>query len=214
MMRAYSELYLSDAKSTLAEFFDYGAEDCEMDADMLAQIFAFSEYGKGFERGNPGIIGGMSGTELFVKVMEKADPDFKPAARNACKGKSPAYWAGWALAQYQWESSRRFKDIFSKVPFSQILSMYGVYHKMDIKSFTAEMELRCSRDPETRLKKIRQNRGISQAELSKNSGVNLRSIQMYEQRVNDIDKAQAKTLYRLSRSLGCDIEDLLENPAR
>ena len=214
MMRAYSELYLSDAKSTLAEFFDYGAEDCEMDADMLAQIFAFSEYGKGFERGNPGIIGGMSGTELFVKVMEKADPDFKPAARNACKGKSPAYWAGWALAQYQWESSRRFKDIFSKVPFSQILSMYGVYHEMDIKSFTAEMELRCSRAPETRLKKIRQNRGISQAELSKNSGVNLRSIQMYEQRVNDIDKAQAKTLYRLSRSLGCDIEDLLENPAR
>lgn len=214
MMSAYSELYLSDAKSALAEFFDYGVVDCEMDADMLAQIFAFSEYGKGFERGNPGIIGGMSGTELFVKVMEKAYPEFKPAARNAREGKSPAYWAGWALAQYQWESGRRFRDIFSKVPFSEILGMYGVYHEMDIKAFTAEMELRYSRDPETNLKKIRQNRGVSQAELSRISGVNLRSIQLYEQKVNDIDKAQAKAVYKLSRALGCDVEDLLENPAK
>ena len=30
--------------------------------------------------------------------------------------------------------------------------------------------------------------------------------------VNDIDKAQARTLYKLSRVLGCSIEDLLENP--
>ena len=34
----------------------------------------------------------------------------------------------------------------------------------------------------------------------------------WEQKVNDIDKAQAQTLYKLSRVLGCDIEDLLENP--
>lgn len=44
------------------------------------------------------------------------------------------------------------------------------------------------------------------------SGVNLRNIQMYEQRGNDIDKAQAQILYKLSRVLGCSIEDLLENP--
>ena len=31
-------------------------------------------------------------------------------------------------------------------------------------------------------------------------------------KVNDIDKAQARTLYKLSRVLGCSIEDLLENP--
>ena len=33
-----------------------------------------------------------------------------------------------------------------------------------------------------------------------------------EQRVNDIDKAQGRTLYRLARILGCSIDDLLENP--
>ena len=47
---------------------------------------------------------------------------------------------------------------------------------------------------------------------AKLSGVSLRSIQMYEQKVNDIDKAQARTVYKLSRVLGCTVEDLLENP--
>lgn len=53
---------------------------------------------------------------------------------------------------------------------------------------------------------------LSQAELAKISGVSLRSIQMYEQRVNDIDKAQAQTVYKLSRVIGCVMEDLLEKP--
>ena len=48
--------------------------------------------------------------------------------------------------------------------------------------------------------------------LAEQSGVNLRNIQMYEQRVNGIDKAQANILYKLSRVLGCNVEDLLENP--
>lgn len=60
--------------------------------------------------------------------------------------------------------------------------------------------------------KLRESRGLSQAELAKISGVSLRSIQMYEQRVNDIDKAQAQTVYRLSRVIGCAMEDLLEKP--
>lgn len=60
--------------------------------------------------------------------------------------------------------------------------------------------------------RLRLSRGMSQSELAEASNVKLRSIQMYEQRVNDIDKAQAQTLYKFSRVLGCHIEDLLENP--
>ena len=62
----------------------------------------------------------------------------------------------------------------------------------------------------TNLKKIRMARGLSQSELSKRAEVELRSIQMYEQRRNDINKAQAETLFKLARVLGCNIEDLLE----
>ena len=64
----------------------------------------------------------------------------------------------------------------------------------------------------TRLSVWRKNRGLSQSELAKASGVGLKSIQMYEQRINDIDKAQAHTVYRLARAIGCEVEDLLEQP--
>ena len=37
------------------------------------------------------------------------------------------------------------------------------------------------------------------------------SIQMYEQRNKDVNKAQAITLAKIARVLGCDIEDLLES---
>ena len=48
--------------------------------------------------------------------------------------------------------------------------------------------------------------------LAEKSGVSLRSIQMYEQKNNDIDKAQAHSLYKLAVALGCSMEDLMENP--
>ena len=34
---------------------------------------------------------------------------------------------------------------------------------------------------------------------------------MYEQKRNDINKAQAETLLKLSKVLGCNIEDLMED---
>ena len=64
--------------------------------------------------------------------------------------------------------------------------------------------------PDTNLKRIRSNYGISQSELAKRSNVGLRSIQMYEQKNKDINKASADTLYKISKVLGCSIEDLLE----
>lgn len=67
---------------------------------------------------------------------------------------------------------------------------------------------------ETRLNRIREAAGLSQNDLAVKSGVSLRSIQMYEQRKNEIDKAQAHTRYKLAVALGCDIEDLLETPMK
>ena len=91
--------------------------------------------------------------------------------------------------------------------------MYSVYHEMDITKFIETMEAKCAVPlRESRLKVMRESRGLSQTELARESGVKLRNIQMYEQRVNDIDKAQAQTVYKLARVIGCNVEDLLENP--
>lgn len=155
----------------------------------------------------------MSGVELARNVLHYVSAEDELPKASFSEEKSPEYWAGWALAEYQWYTGRRFKDIFEKVRPSAVVNMYPLFHEMDIMRFVEEMERLCSEVcEETRLKKIRESRGISQNDLASRADVSLRSIQMYEQRGNDIDKAQGKTLYRLSRVLGCTVEDLLENP--
>ena len=213
MTHAYSELYLSDAKSCLADMFDYLTNDCKLENDWVASLFVTTGYAQKFETGNPAILSGMSGIELGKAIVKKAYNKKDAPDVNFREDRSPEYWAGWALAEYQWFSGRRFKDIFERIPFSKIIGMYSVYHEMDISQFIDTMEKFYNEAIlETKLKRIRENRGISQSELAKLSGVKLRSIQMYEQKVNDIDKAQGHTLYKISRVLGCNIEDLLENP--
>ena len=63
---------------------------------------------------------------------------------------------------------------------------------------------------ETNLKRIRAAKGYSQKQLAELSGVSLRSVQMYEQRQKDINKAQSDSLFRLAKTLGCTMEELLE----
>lgn len=213
MIHAYSEFYLFDAKQNLAEMFDYAINTCHFNANLLSKLFVHSGYADKFERGNPAIVAGMSGIELAKKIILYAYPNPKFPERIFSEDRSNVYWAGWALAEYQWTTCKRFKDIFSRISLEEIISMYDVYHEMDIKHFIEDIDKKYdSITQETHLKTIRENRGISQAELAKLSGVKLRSIQMYEQKANDIDKAQAGTIYKLSRVLGCTIEDLLENP--
>lgn len=62
----------------------------------------------------------------------------------------------------------------------------------------------------TNLKKLREQRGFTQADLAEISGVSIRMIQKYEQRDRDINKVQAITLYMLAKAMECSIENLLE----
>ena len=213
MTHAYSEFYLSNAKDRLSAFFDYAINDCKMKPEWITSLFVTTGYAEQFERGNPAYVAGMSGVELAQAVILKAYGKKELPQPTWSEERSPEYWAGWALASYQWYYARRFKDIFNRILLEDIIHMYPVYHEMDIRNFIDDMEVRYkAAEGESNLKRIRENRGLSQTELSDQSGVNLRNIQMYEQRCNSIDKAQAQILYRLSRVLGCSIEDLLENP--
>lgn len=215
MTHAYSESYLNSAKSRLSEFFDYSINDLKFSPEWTSKLFVATGYAEQFERGNPAYLAGMSGVELARAVVKKAYNKEENTEPSSGEGFSPEYWAGWALADYQWYSGRRFKDIFARIPLINIISMYSVYHEMDITSFYDSMELFYERaEGDANLKRIRNSRGLSQAELAEKSGVNLRNIQVFEQKTNNIDKAQANMLYKLSRALGCNIEDILENPMR
>ena len=62
----------------------------------------------------------------------------------------------------------------------------------------------------SRLKENREKAGLTQKELSERSGVNLRTIQNYEQGYKDINKAQVLSLYKLAKALDVTMEDLIE----
>lgn len=213
-MRAYPECYVDDAKRGLASAIDYAVNACGLAPDFFARLFVSSGVADMFERGNPAVVSGMSGVELARSVLSYAYGESEFPRPSVLDGFSPEYWAGWALAEYQWKTGRRFETVFARVPLSEVVGMYPLFHEMDQLHFDEELDRRfCAAQPETNLKRIRENRGISQSALAKASGVGLRSIQMYEQRANDIDRAQARFLFKLSRVLGCSVEDLLEDPS-
>ena len=61
-----------------------------------------------------------------------------------------------------------------------------------------------------KISELRRGLNLSQRELAEKVGVNLRTLQQYEIRAKDINKAAGATLLALSKALGCRMEDLLE----
>ena len=213
MIHAYDKIYLSDAKKLMAHMFDFAMFSNNIDPDLFAKLFTESKYAKMIERGNPSVLSGKSGVEVGIDILETYLPDSSINPVSFKLEKSAYYWAGWSLAHYQWYTAKRFSDIFKRIKLSEILDMYFIYHEMDITNFIDDLNKKYdSVILPTNLKVIRENNGLSQSELSKKSGINIRSLQMFEQRVNDIDKCQCQTLYKLALALDCNIEDLLERP--
>ncbi len=62
----------------------------------------------------------------------------------------------------------------------------------------------------SKLKRIRVCKGFTQHDLAELSGINIKSIAIYEQDSSKINKASLETVYRLADSLGCSMDDLIE----
>ena len=125
--------------------------------------------------------------------------------------KSPEYWAGWALAHYQWYTARPFMKIYKVVTIEDLLKMYSVYHEMDIMKFVEAINEKWDQYyTETNLKRLRKIAGLSQRELADLSGVALRQIQLFEQKKRNINHTRAIDVLKIGKVLGCKSEDLLE----
>ena len=211
-IRSYNEVYLNEAKRHLGVATDYLANICRVAVDRIGYIYASSATMVLFGRGDPGVVAGLSGTELGHRLYREIRPDEEPpAVVNPIAGRSPEYWGGWALAHFQWHWCKTFRWIFARVSMSDILAKYSVYHEMDVSRFLEDFMLELeSMNIEKNLRRMRLAAGYSQSELARLSGVNIRNIQLYEQGVQDINRASASTLASLARPLACAIEDLME----
>ena len=211
MTHAYQEISLSKAQATLGDAFDYAVNTCGMNGTTFTKLFCASTVSKRMENGEPAYVAGKSGIEIVLEVISETMGKSLAIDPHEHMCRSREYWIGWAAAYYQWHSGRKYSDIFKVIPFEDMQKMYYTLHEADITKFV-EIADQLIKDhfTETNLKRIRTTYGCTQAELAKRSGVSLRSVQMYEQRNKDINKASVEAVYSLAKVLGCTMEDLIE----
>jgi DNA-binding transcriptional regulator YiaG len=211
-IKPYNETYLEDVESNIGSMLEY-AVYCEFDPITIWEYFVNSKIAREIERGNPKYLSGYSGREYLDILINTSsnNSDKKLLNSESSVNNDMYYWAGNAVARLQYETCLTFLEIQLYLPIEEILGMYYILHEADLSKF---VDIACKkikeRKPQTNLGIMRKAVGLSQQKLASLADVDLRSIQMYEQRKNDINKAQAITLFKLSKILGCKVEDLLE----
>ena len=211
MIHAYLEIYLSKAQAILGEAFDYAINCYNISGKNFIKLFLASSISKRMENGEPAYVAGKSGIEIVLDILTETTEQPLYIEPKEHFGRSKEYWIGWAVAHYQWYSGRSFSDIFKVLSFEELEKMYYTLHEADITKFVEVVDSKVKEVlSDTNLKRIRTSYGVTQAELSRRADVSLRSIQMYEQRNKNINKASAETLYSIARVLGCSMEELIE----
>ena len=206
MTHAYDKLYLEKARAMLGRMLDFAVYDLKLDINVFYELFCHSQYARQFEAGDTSLLSGKSGIELAYDIVGSytVEPKFTT-------NRSGEYWTGWALAYYQWYTSLSFLQINDIIPIDDVIKMYPKYHEMDIMQFVdAVNDIYFQKRQTTNLKQKRLEAGLSQSELSKISGVPVRTIQQYEQRQKNINLAKVESVLSISKALSCDINDILE----
>ena len=211
MIHAYDDQYLDDAMICLGEAMDYVANICQIEMDRFLELFIGTGYAEQFGAGVPKYVSGLSGTELAMDILAKSGIYNTFPQAKIEYSYSPQYWSGWILAYYQWYTGRSFKEIQKYITMQEIEKLYPTLHEASEKKFvdTVNRIIR-KKNPPTRLQIQRKISGYSQRELAEKVGVNLRTLQQYEIRAKDINRAAGSTLFAVAKVLGCRVEDLLE----
>lgn len=202
MIPAYDEVYLSDVMRNLADLFDLAINSMGMDPDDIGTRFAASFVANAIEKGNPNYLSGKSAVEMLVEILEQDAP-----YNQVSMDRTPEYWAGWVLAYTQWYLDIPFQKILTAVPLSALISIYHPYHEAPESKTAKWIEDKLpNKNKLTYYRKLRQ---LSKKQLSRLSGVNIRSLNYYEADRRYLWKAKGETLYALAKTLCCTIEDLL-----
>ncbi len=201
MIRAYSEVYLGMVFRNLGSLFDMAAYIEDMDMDTFASVFSRSQVARGIEAGSPLFLAGMSPQDMFERITLRKPLQHVPPSET-----SDAAWTGSVIAYAQWYCGCRFVDMQAAVPASRIMAMHRTFRDDTMAAVSIVVD---TLHPVTVLKRLREDRGMSQSDLALMSGVPIRSIRAYEQGSVELCKAQGDTLYNLARALGCSTDTLI-----
>ena len=211
---AYNRLYLEDAMHNMGTMLDCAVHVAHCELPVFYEMYLACGVAAQMETGNPRYVSGLSGMELMHIVLTRSSDIQIPETIYCPLDRTPEYWAGWALAYYQWTRAYSFSFIQRNgLDINVVLSMYPTLHEADLSKFVESADAIMERYLSARrnvLKTIRKQLRLTQRELAYLSGVSLRMIQAYEQEDQDIRKAEAQTVFALSRVLGCDPEMLCQ----
>ncbi len=189
----------------------YAVYDLKMDLDRFYSMFLSSGIADAFGSGEPRYTVGMSGIELARCVFHSVTGEYTDTVPSHYDDRSPEYWTGWALAYYEWCTDTPFVRIEQCVPITEVLAMYHPYHEADIYKFIETMDSKMQeRKKISQLARLRAYVNLSQKALAERSGISVRMIEQYEQGRKDINHASSTTVYKLSKALGCKMEDLMD----
>lgn len=215
-MHPYPEDRLDDFMSTLGKAFDFADEHLPGGLESFYELFVNSALARSFDGpdANPRVSG--SGIELVLAVCEGEtstglDMMLMNERRTSKENQERARWCGRMLAYHQWDTGTTFRSIAMYLGIKELFGLFEAYRVASPRVVSLQiLETLAAKDAPTQLRRYRAEAGLTQAALSEASGVSLRSIQQYEQRKKDINRAQAKSVWGLAQALGCKMEDLLE----
>ena len=196
-------------RETIAVCFDFAINTLKIKPDIFVNIFINSKAINKIEIMHPGYFFGMSGIEICQNILDEANIKYDKSIEYESLDRNIYYWLGDSLAYYAFNKNYRYKYVFSFISIESLLKMYDKYHEIDISYFVNKLDEYRKLSP-SKLKNIRENRRLSQNDLSLYSMVSLRTIRAYEQKQKDINKAEVMTVLKLAHTLNCSIDDILE----
>ncbi len=224
---------------SVGKMLDHAVYSLHQNADTFFALFITSGLAAKLQKADINIISGNSGIELSYEVMKRCGISYERTTPRHTTGLSKEFYAAHALAHIQYDTGISYNELIHIISVSDIIRLYDSYHSRAVSLLPWQMsdsdraeaieeiksgftdELRSAFEAaginslhikkETHLKEMRLRNGLSQSRLAAASGIPVRTIQQYEQRRKDINKASADSIIRLAYVLNCEPSSLLEH---
>ena len=234
-MSTFNTIFKDNVCRSMGRMLDFAVHGLHRNAEEFLTLFVATGTAALIECGDIRYVAGMSGTELAYVVMDRSGIEYDRIRPRYTTGTSVEQYIGSALAAAQNETGVPFGDLLKVLDVQEAAAEFGAGKQALLNDlpwnigeaerlaalessgaeFEAALTLRLIEkvrhlSKDTRLKTLRMQNGLSQSQLAAESGVPLRTIQQYEQRQKNINKAQFEYLVRLSDALNCDPLQLIE----
>lgn len=168
----------------------------------IEKTIAYSSVIAEFESSNITTIAFSSSESIYQKLFPSSKNDFVYNPYDEFG------WLGYIYINIFLHFQITFELIFVVLSIQEALSLYKLYHEMDI---TKIYEYFNSKVKHSYLDNIMKYKDISSDKLSRITGVPFSTIQMLRYKERDIAKAESQTVFKFSKALNVKMNTLITN---